>query len=45
VISIIDRACFPENLASMRVQKKVGFIRTGETERFEAQLLGHILRK
>jgi RimJ/RimL family protein N-acetyltransferase len=36
---------FPENLASMRVLGKLGFIRAGETERFEVQLLRYILRK
>jgi RimJ/RimL family protein N-acetyltransferase len=36
---------FPENLASMRVLEKLGFIRAGKTERFEVRLLRYILRK
>ena len=36
---------FPENLASIRVLEKLGFIRAGETERFDVQLLRYILRK
>ncbi len=35
----------PENVASARVLQKLGFIRAGETNRFEVQLHAYTLRK
>jgi ribosomal-protein-alanine N-acetyltransferase len=41
----LNALVFPENIASRRVLEKLGFVRAGETKRFDVQLHRFTLRK